>query len=89
MSTLEDLLRTTYVDQNTLSKKAIEVTPDFRVAVQRITPSGVHFIIHAASYDSDTLDFVAVDDGLYKLGEDIFWDHENNCFVLTEDRPFL
>jgi len=88
VSTLEDLLRTTYTDRS-ISRKDVTVTPDFRVAVQRVTPSGVHFIIHAAGYDSDTLDFVAVDDSLFRLGTDIHWDHENECFVLAKDRPFL
>ena len=36
----------------------VEVSPEFRVAVQEITPDGVRIIIHANGYNSDTLDYV-------------------------------
>jgi len=36
----------------------IEVSPEFRVAVQSITPEGVHIIIHADGHNSETLDFI-------------------------------
>jgi len=89
VSTLEDLLRMKVDGFRAVDNKKINVTPDFRVAVQRVTDQGVHFIIHAAGFDSETLDFVAVGNTLYELGEDIHWDHENRCFVLIRDLPFL
>jgi hypothetical protein len=51
--TLEDLL-------NTKVKTAFgeDIVPNFRVAVQNITPDEVHFIIHPMDYDGATLDFI-------------------------------
>ncbi len=52
MITLEELLKTPVKMTN--GKKFI---PDFRVAVQEETPSGVHIIIHPSGHNGTTLDF--------------------------------
>lgn len=54
---LEQLLRTMVPAQN-FDGDDIEISPEFRVAVQSITPDGVHIIIHANGHNSDTLDFI-------------------------------
>ena len=36
----------------------IEISPEFRVAIQHITDEGVHAIIHANGHNSDTLDLL-------------------------------
>jgi len=89
VSTLEDLLRMKIESVSPVTHGKVSASPDFRIAVQRSTDQGVHFIVHAAGWDSTTLDFVAVGNTLYELGDDIHWDYENKCFVLTEDLPFL
>jgi hypothetical protein len=45
----------------------VDVTPEFRVAVQSITEDGVHIIIHANGHNSDTLDFIVSGDELQLL----------------------
>ena len=55
--TLENLLRME-CDTVSVTGQDIVVVPNFRVAVQKKTDAGVHIIIHADDFDSDTLDFV-------------------------------
>ena len=57
MSTLENLLRMT-VPAKDKDGNDINVTPEFRVAVQHIRDDGVHIIIHPNGHSGDTLDFV-------------------------------
>lgn len=47
----------------------IEISPEFRVAVQSIMPNGVHIIIHADGHNSDTLDFIVMENDLLTLDE--------------------
>jgi hypothetical protein len=55
--TLEELLRTKVKSKNK-DYQDVEISPDFRVAVQNMTDAGVHVIVHPDGYDSETLDFV-------------------------------
>jgi len=64
-TTLEDLLRMTVPAKNK-DGEAIQITPEFRVAVQRIG-RGVHFIIHPMGHSGETLDFIATGDYLAHL----------------------
>jgi len=59
--TLEQLLRMTVAGERTY------FTPPFCVSVQGERDGGIHFIIHADGYDSETLDFVARGDELERL----------------------
>lgn len=61
--TLEELLRMT-VKVKTVNKLDLDMIPQFRVSVQEVTKKGVHFIIHADGYDSETLDFICKDNKL-------------------------
>lgn len=45
----------------------IEISPEFRVAVQSIMSNGVHIIIHADGHNSDTLDLVVMGNDILKL----------------------
>lgn len=69
--TLEELLRMRVDLERSDSESTIEITPDFRIAVQDLNKDlnplgierfdavkGVHIIVHANGYNSDTLDFV-------------------------------
>ena len=56
--TLEDLLSTT-VPCKDKDGNDIEISPDFRVAIQgRPYDGGIHFIIHPFGHSGETLDFV-------------------------------
>jgi hypothetical protein len=66
MTRLEDLLRMT-VPAKDKDGNAIEMTPGFRVSVQRKNDDGVHFIIHADGHNSDTLDYIVSGDVLRPL----------------------
>lgn len=65
MKTLEELLR---MEVQFADMPKIKFNPDFRVAVQDKTPSGVHIIIHAIGHDSETLDFLVVGNELRQVG---------------------
>lgn len=58
---LEQLLRTK-IPAKTKDGVDIEISPEFRVAVQSLEGKGdfkgVHIIIHANGHNSDTLDFL-------------------------------
>lgn len=54
--TLEELLRM-QVLQKMPNNRVITYYPFFTVAVQGTSDQGVHFIIHAEGFDSETLDF--------------------------------
>jgi hypothetical protein len=56
LKTLEKMLRTK-VKVKGLNGD-VEITPNFRVAVQSATNSRVHFIIHPLNHNGDTLDFL-------------------------------
>lgn len=62
---LEKLLRTK-VEFEGLNGK-VNITPDFRVAVQKISDAGVHIIIHANGHSSDTLDYMVNGDELSRI----------------------
>lgn len=55
-STLEDLLRMKVPGEDK-DENPIEITPDFRVAVQSAGEKAVHIIIHPNGHTGDTLDF--------------------------------
>ena len=55
--TLESLLRM-LVPAKDKDGNDIEISPEFRVAVQHIKDDGVHIIIHPNGYSGDTLDFL-------------------------------
>ena len=60
MSDLETLLRMTVpVPAGCVAPEGSPMTPEFRVSVLNVREDGVHFIIHAHSYSSDTLDLIA------------------------------
>jgi len=63
--TLEELLRMT-VKVKTVNNLDLDMTPEFRVSVQKINKLGVHFIIHAEGYDSETLDFICSGDKIFR-----------------------
>ena len=67
MPTLQDLLSMKIDAENPLNGEPIQLTPDFRVAVQGERDGGVHFIIHPNGHNGDTLDFVAKGDKLTRL----------------------
>lgn len=61
--TFEELLRTKIKVESPILKEQgkpceVDLTPDFRVAVQTIQDEGIHFIIHPLSHSGDTLDFI-------------------------------
>ena len=66
--TLEQLLRTK-IKARDINMRPIEVSPEFRVAVQRISQSGVHFIIHPVGVSGPTLDLVVNNNEIKYLGE--------------------
>lgn len=55
---LEQLLRMKVSGISAVSGEDIEYSPEFRVSVQRESEDGVHVIIHADGYDSETLDLL-------------------------------
>jgi len=55
--TLQQLLETTVISQDKDGNN-VEVSPDFRVSVQKVINGGLHFIIHPSGHDGETLDFV-------------------------------
>ena len=57
MKTLESLLRMT-VPAKDKDGNDINISPEFRVAVQHVRDDGVHVIIHPNGHAGDTLDFV-------------------------------
>lgn len=66
--TLEGLLRTTYkVGPGCVAPEGALASPEFRISIQKITPDGVHFIVHAHGMDSETLDFIAIGNRLVAL----------------------
>lgn len=67
MSTnLEDLLRMKVSSEDKCNNK-IEVSPEFRVAVQNINGDGVHIIIHPLGHNGETLDFLVNGNSLSKI----------------------
>lgn len=55
--TLQQLLETLVTTQDK-DGNTVEVSPDFRVAVQQVKNGGLHFIIHPDGHNGETLDFV-------------------------------
>lgn len=55
--TLQQLLETTVSSEDKDGNK-VEVSPEFRVAVQQVKDGGLHFIIHPYGHNGETLDFV-------------------------------
>lgn len=64
--TLEDLLRMK-VKIERADGASVEISPEFRVAVQEIDSGSVRIIIHASGYDSTTLDFRVRDNELTQI----------------------
>ena len=65
--TLESLLRMKVKSEG--KDGPVDISPQFRVAVQGEVLGGVHFIIHANGHDSETLDLVVFGNVLKDLGE--------------------
>lgn len=65
--TLEKLLRMEIEGKNSITGENVKFTPEFRVAVQKKTNEGVHFIIHANGHNSETLDFFVSENELFLL----------------------
>lgn len=63
---LEDLLNMKVESEDKDGKK-VEVSPEFRVAVQNIGPNGTHIIIHPNGHNGDTLDFLVNANNLIPL----------------------
>ena len=61
------LAMTVPVPAGCVAPEGTPMSPQFRVSVQCVTDEGVHFIIHADGYSSDTLDIVASESGLALL----------------------
>jgi len=55
--TLQQLLETTVASKDK-DGNPVEISPDFRVAVQQVKNGGLHFIIHPDGHSGGTLDFV-------------------------------
>lgn len=55
--TLQQLLETTVTSENK-DGQPVEISPDFRVAVQQVKSGGLHFIIHPQGHNGETLDFI-------------------------------
>lgn len=68
-TTLEDLLRMT-VKSTDKDDNEIDITPEFRVSVQRIKDDRIHFIIHPMDHDGETIDFVVQGNELKYLVEE-------------------
>lgn len=66
--TLEQLLRTKIKGQDS-SMRPIEVTPEFRLSVQRISTNGVHFTVQAEGVNGAALDLVINDNNIKYLGD--------------------
>lgn len=66
-ATLEELLRMTVKSPAPVTGGEVDVSPDFRIAVQEVTGESVRVIIHASGHSSDTLDFHVVGNELRPL----------------------
>lgn len=67
MITLQELLKSTVTVRSVKDDYPIDVHPDFRVAYQGERDGGSHFIIHVNGHNSETLDFIAKGDEIYRL----------------------
>ena len=68
MRTLEQLLKMTVAAKDK-DGNPIEITPEFRVAVQGHRCGGVHILVHPMDHNGATLDFIVVGDTLTPLVE--------------------
>lgn len=75
-STIEELLSMKVLSENH-RQEPIQVSPEFRVAVQKITTEGVHIILHANGHDSDTLDLLVKDDKVTIIDNSPYRTYEN------------
>lgn len=66
---LEDLLRMKINGTSGVTGEPVKFSPHFTVSVQGEIGGGVHFIIHADSYNSETLDFIVFQDEIKPYGE--------------------
>ena len=69
MKTLEELLRTKVIHRRESDGQEVEITPEYRVAVQGDVDNTVHIIIHPLGYHGDTLDFYVTGNELTPIGE--------------------
>jgi len=57
MKTLETLLKMK-IETKDFTGAKVEISPDFRIAVQSINENGVHIIVHPLNHNGDTLDLL-------------------------------
>lgn len=57
MKTLQELLQIKVKSEN-FNGEEVEVSPDFRIAVQGIYEYGIHIIVHPMNHNGDTLDLL-------------------------------
>jgi hypothetical protein len=64
---LQELLNTTYTSKN-IHNEPVEVSPDFRIAVQeKCNERGVRIIVHPIGMNGETLDLWVKDNNLSAL----------------------
>jgi len=76
MKTLEELLKMKVKTEN-FKGEEVEITPDFRIAVQSTHVDGTHIIVHPLNHNGDTLDFVVKDNTLYPVNNTLIEDLVN------------
>lgn len=70
---LEELLKKQVTLKSIANGEPVQITPDFRVAVQPNTTEsqaakeGVRIIIHPHGYDGETLDFLVIGNELHPI----------------------
>lgn len=62
---LEELLRMRV--KSPTPGAGVEITPDFRMAVQEVTEAGVRVIVHPFGYAGGTLDFIVSGDTITRV----------------------
>lgn len=79
---LEELLRMKVESEGIHGK--VEISPDFRVAVQKISDSGVHIIIHPAGHNGETLDYMVNGDELSQIINGHVLNRDCHCKPVVE-----
>lgn len=70
MKTLQNLLSMKVTSEDA-SGNTVEVTPNFRVAVQSTSKEGTHIIVHPIDHNGDTLDLLVNGNTLTPLGTSV------------------
>lgn len=65
--TLEEMLRTMLDEVSLVTGNPIKMSPDFIVSIRHLRSDGVHFGIRAEGLDMDELEFLAIDDEIWRL----------------------